>query len=222
MAQFRSIGITLSGGSVVKRQNFSTLHLNMARFILGTAGLIDSHNLTQESFRLSNTMHKKNLIENFSKNKKIWLIREKIRFSPLVNEYWLICKLLFVISKNNPSAIDGILDNINVYEINQSLLSEMKMLASTNPQVPFLNIDTFSMPLDNWDLIHHPLEKRFKNSEEVDKEIENNKKLIKKYRVESSEILKALDKEKKKKKNIVIEGLKLLLKTNLAKPPERK
>lgn len=59
---FKSLNITLSGGSTVKRHVLSPVQINLSRFLIGTEGLIESHSSTKESFKLSNIIHKKNLI----------------------------------------------------------------------------------------------------------------------------------------------------------------
>jgi hypothetical protein len=157
---FKSLNITLSGGSTVKRHVLSPVQINLSRFLIGSEGLIESHSLTKKSFKLNNIIHKKNLIDNFSKDKKIWLIREKIRFSPLVKQYNLICKLLYLYNKNFTSVINLIFDNLNNYTKIEESFNIMGSNQGVSAELISLNEENFINPLEKFDLKNHPFEKK--------------------------------------------------------------
>lgn len=76
---FKSMNITLSGGSTVKRHLLSTIHMRLSRFLLILEGFKPSFNNTLLSNNYNNIIHYHNSIENFSKNKDIFIIRNLIK-----------------------------------------------------------------------------------------------------------------------------------------------
>lgn len=178
---FSSLNITLSGGSTSKRQILSPVQMNLSRFLIGVEGLKESLTLTRDSFKLGSVLHKNNLIKNFSQDKKIWLIREKIRFTPLAVHYDYICKLLFFFSNNVPAFIDFIFARLNTEDFANELIQFLEREISTRGFYPnYFNEDNFSGPLKKYDLKYYPLAKRTKTLKLLEKEIEDNKNLLNK------------------------------------------
>ena len=78
--KFKSLNITLSGGSTVLRHSISPVQLNLIKFILDIESEeYSAERIIKNTFNLNKIIHKKNLIETFSKDHKIWLIRETFR-----------------------------------------------------------------------------------------------------------------------------------------------
>ena len=102
--QFANLNITLSGGSTVLRHTLNPVQLKLFRFISDIESVESpAEKLINDSFNLSKIIHKKNLIEIFSKDYKIWLIREKIRLNLedrlYKNNYIKLSKYLYLYNK---------------------------------------------------------------------------------------------------------------------------
>jgi hypothetical protein len=77
--RFKKLDIVLSGGSTVKRHLLSPIHMRLSRFLLILEGYQVSFDKTIDSFQINNLIHSVNVVENFSKNKNIWKLRNAIK-----------------------------------------------------------------------------------------------------------------------------------------------
>jgi len=111
VSNFKNLNIILSGGSTVSRHILSPVQINLARFILGSEDLKNSHQISKDSFKIHKQLHNSYRLKNFVKDKKIWLIREYFKFNQaysLQRHNSLILKL-YHIYINSPYLIDFIL-----------------------------------------------------------------------------------------------------------------
>jgi hypothetical protein len=175
--KFKSLNISLSAGSTVLRHSISPVQLNLIKFILD----IESEEYSAEwfiknTFNLNKIIHKKNLIETFSKDHKIWLIRETFRLHNIkIINYMDFCILLYLHNKYLPHLVELLFDQlIDVNYVKQHII-KMK----NNPQVlseyNSLDIKNFSLTLKEYDLNHKLINKKFNNLNELNKAIENFK-----------------------------------------------
>lgn len=177
--KFKILNITLSGGSTTKRQVLSPVQLNLARFLISIDGFKDSHKSVVESFNINEEVHNKVSINNFSKNYKIWLLREYIRLMPNSNNnnrdrYSLILFWNNLHAQYYIKILFNAIDNHNDFEEQlKSLIQSTKI--NFELDVKFLNIDyvdNFYKKLKASDSINYPLDKRFKTLEELSIAIE--------------------------------------------------
>lgn len=96
--KFKSLNISLSGGSTVKRHLLSPTHMRLSRFLLILEGHEKSYQRTMQSFELNTTIHGNNSIKKFSKNPKIWKIRNIFKNVEGYTKKW--DENLFLIFKN--------------------------------------------------------------------------------------------------------------------------
>ncbi len=68
---FKVFNLPLSGGSTVKRHALSPVQISLSRFIIATLGLQNTYPTSKISFNLSSKFNQRNLVENFSRDKKI-------------------------------------------------------------------------------------------------------------------------------------------------------
>jgi len=175
--QFSDLNITLSGGSTVLRHTLNPVHLKLFRFISDIESVeLPAEKLVNESFNLSKVIHKKNLIETFSKDYKIWLIREKVRLYIKPELYLKFCKFLYLYNKYFPHLINIIFNEIDKPNLEVFSLHLRKMIKNEDllPEFSTLNEKKFSIPLQKFDLKHK--NSNFKNIEELNKAIDIFKK----------------------------------------------
>lgn len=171
--KFSDLNITLSGGSTVLRHTLNIVQLKLFRFLSAIESEEEPAELIiKNSFKLSKVIHKKNLIETFSKDSKIWLIREKVRFYIKPELYLKFCKYLYLYNKYFPHLINIIFNEIDKPNLEVFSLHLRKMIKNEDflPELSTLNEKKFSIPLQNFDLKHKNL--YFKNIEELNKAID--------------------------------------------------
>lgn len=169
VAYFKKIDVVLSGGSTVKRHALSPVQIKLANFVFLTEGVSNALKASRKSFEINNQRHKSNLIVNFSKNKNIWFIREKLRLSEISKElYWKASVYLYLLSKANPSYIEHLLETWESWEGSVSLYLQLEKDTITNPELSTINLQVLCESLFKWDSKYHPIEKRVKTLEELD------------------------------------------------------
>lgn len=174
--KFKILNITLSGGSNTKRQVLSPVQLNLARFLISIDGFKDSHKTVVNSFNIHEEVHGKVSIINFSKDYKIWLLREYIRLIPNPNNnnrefYSLILFWNNIHAQNNIKSLFNVIDIVNP----NNFMEQLKQLIETTKinfklDSNFLDedyINNFYGKLKTSDLNNYSLDKRFKSFEEL-------------------------------------------------------
>jgi hypothetical protein len=112
---FKNIGIGLSGGLTTKRHVLSHVQMKLTRFLLILEGWTKSYENTTTSYKIHNIMHSNNIIDNFSKNKIIWEIRQK--FKTLINyDNVALDKRLFLLNRIDSNNIKNIYDYLDDIE----------------------------------------------------------------------------------------------------------
>lgn len=216
VANFKNINIILSGGSTVSRHVLSPVQINLARFILGSEGLKETHKISKESFQIHKKLHFLYKLENFVKDKKIWLIRKYFNFfnepyKPKLNES-LILKL-YHLYINSPYYIDYILYMIIYSEMhyykNDHFLVHKYLLGFLERETaasfldgPIIKNGNFFKVIEYYESKFFPINQRKDKLEDLLKEIKTfNEILFKKecltWQIELETIKKQLNTELK-------------------------
>ncbi len=174
---FKVFNMPLSGGSTVKRHALSPVQISLSRFIIATTGLQNTYPTSRDSFNLSSKFNLNFLVKNFSRDKRIWLIREAVRLSPFMNQHYdQMSLLLYYVSQSKPTVIDFIFDKLANLWYDDGLY---KLLLSNIEDIGYQPNDYLGdkilKPLYSFDLIYHPLEKRFTSWELLNQELEKTK-----------------------------------------------
>ena len=183
--KFKKFNIELSGGSTTKRQVLSPVQINLARFLISVDGLKKSHNTVVNSFNLHEKIHKKVSINIFSKDYKLWLIREYIKFIFINNEnssinlpdFEGIILLLFLNNIHSRNKLKILFETIDNKEnfikqlnniINDSIINYTLDLNFADYEY----VDNFNKKLTKVDLINYPLKNRMDSIDKLNQEIE--------------------------------------------------
>lgn len=170
--KFKSLGISLSGGSTVKRHLLSPIHMRLSRFLLILEGHEKSYIRTIDSYKLNTIVHSKNSIKNFSKNKSIWKLRNIFKKVEGYNNEWDL--RLFLIFKTHPEKLESNEPDISNFTNKGGYIFDAEHVEKYFNKFPVDKRDCYNpkiMPdfyknLEKYDTQHH-----YKNNEDDDDDV---------------------------------------------------
>lgn len=161
--KFKSLGISLSGGSTVKRHLLSPIHMRLSRLLLIFEGHDKSYIRTIDSYKLNTIVHSKNSIKNFSKNKNILKLRNIFKNVEGYTKDWDLW--LFLIFKTHPEKLESSDPVVSHHTNNDDYIIDADHV------VEYLN----QFPIDKRDCFNPKIMPNFyKNLEKYDTHYKNN------------------------------------------------
>lgn len=129
--------------------------MKLSKFLQILEGFKKSDYNTKQSFWLGNLIHKTNVIENFSKNKDIWEIRNILKKLKLGKDDEIDIRL-FLLNKINPNYILNILNELKNNPGNNEKVF-IKIYSENFDKSEFLESRDFLTKLKYFDFKYHKI-----------------------------------------------------------------